>query len=70
MSETFSIACHETKSRVWIGQGWGEMTCFYTGEPETMERLRRFFNAHKGKPLVFVCNDEDEIVHAYDEFAQ
>ena len=68
MSETFSLACHETKLRVWIGQGWGQMTSFYTGEPGTMERLRQFLNAHLNKPLVFVCNDRDETVHAYDEF--
>ena len=44
------------------------MTSFYTGEPGTMERLRKFLNAHLNKPLVFVCNDRDETVHAYDEF--
>ena len=68
MSETFSIVCHETKKRVWIGQGWGEMTSFYTGEPETMERLRRFLNAHAGKPLTFVCNDRNDNIYDYDEF--
>lgn len=35
------------------------MSCFYSGDPEIMERLTRFLNAHKGKPLEFVCDDRD-----------
>lgn len=62
MSQTFSLICRETKQKIWIGQGWGEMTGFYTGEPETMARLRRFLNATRGKALEFVMNDQtDEI---------
>jgi len=69
MSLTFSILCRETNKYLWIGQGHcGEMTNFYTGEPATMERLRRFLNEHKGKHLEFICNDHDEKYGNYDEF--
>jgi hypothetical protein len=57
VSQTFSIACPETKKRLWIGQGRGDMSVFYTADPDVMERLRRFLNAHVGKPLFFVCCD-------------
>lgn len=60
MSTTFSLVCRETNLGVWIGQGRGaQMTCFYSGQPEIMERLARFLNAHKGKSLELVCDDQD-----------
>ena len=68
MSETFSLVCHETKKRIWIGQGWGKMSSFYTGEPDVMARLHQFLNAHIGKPLVLVCNDRNDYVNEYDDF--
>lgn len=60
MSATFSIVCPETKLSVWIGQGSNAegMRSLYTGEPATMERLKRFLNAHRDKPLVFACDDQ------------
>lgn len=71
MSQTFELVCHETRQKIWIGQGRGEMTSFYTGEPETMRRLRRFFVATKGKPLVLMCTDtEDGDWHEYEEFEE
>ena len=60
MSQTFRIVCHETQQQLWIGQGWGEMTTFYTGEQITMDRLRRFLVATKGKPLFLMCTDTDD----------
>ncbi len=57
MSQTFSLVCMDTKQWIWIGQGWGSMTSFYTGEPETMARLQRFLNAHRDKELRFLCDD-------------
>lgn len=58
MSRTFEIACPETKKKLWIGQGSSDnMSTFYSGEPETMEQLGHFFNAHLGKMLVVVDSD-------------
>jgi len=57
VSATYSLACPKTRRYVWIGQGWGSMTTFYTGEPQTMEHLRTFLNAHMGEVLRFVSND-------------
>jgi hypothetical protein len=71
VSQTFRLVCHETKQKIWIGQGWGAMDTFYSGEPETMERLGRFLVATIGKPLVVLndgsdCGDWQE----YQEFEQ
>jgi hypothetical protein len=46
------------------------MSTFYTGEPEIIERLKRFLNAHSGKQLEFVCNDRTDSVHddGWEEF--
>jgi hypothetical protein len=60
MSQTFELVCHGTKQKIWIGQGWGEMSVFYSGMPDVMERLRRFFVATKGLPLVLLCTDTEE----------
>lgn len=61
MSQTFSLYCPETKLKVWIGQGsfHDGMRVLYTGEPQTMERLKRFLNAHQDKPIIFSCDDRD-----------
>lgn len=58
MSQTFSLVCPSTQKRIWLGQGWGEMTNLYSGQPETMEALKRFLNDHIDKPVYFVCDDE------------
>lgn len=71
MSHTFELVCHETKQRIWIGQGWGTMSTFYCGETETMNRLHRFLNATKGKELVLLCTDtEDGDWHDYPRFEE
>ncbi|MGK2884354.1 MAG: hypothetical protein ACSLE8_06195 [Rhodococcus sp. (in: high G+C Gram-positive bacteria)] len=63
MSATWSLVCHETKQTIWVGQGNGEMSNFYYGEPHTMERLKRFLVATQGKQLVLLV---DDIVHELD----
>lgn len=70
MSQTFSLVCKETKRSIWIGQGHGVMSVFYSGMPETMERLKRFLNAHAGKQLEFVCNDRTGFItdDGWEEF--
>lgn len=70
MSQTFSIVCHETKQKIWIGQGnGGRMTVFYSSMPDVMDRLARFLSAMKGKPLVLICNDTDgDVADHYEEF--
>lgn len=70
MSETFYLVCHETKQRIWIGQGWETMTSFYTADPEVMERLQHFLNDHIGRPLEFVCLDHDDRIYKYDHFEE
>lgn len=71
MSQTFEIVCHETRQKIWVGQGWAEMTNFYSAEPVTMERLRRFLVATKGKPLVLMCAETDAgDWHDYEDFEE
>ena len=53
MSTTFDIICVKCKKDLWIGQG----DILYTGEPETMEKLRVFLHEHKNHPLLFT-NDQ------------
>lgn len=67
MSQTFSLVCHETKRRVWIGQGWGKMESLYSGDAEAMANLKAFLNDHEGKPLVFLCNDTHDQIYDYEE---
>lgn len=58
MSQSFDLVCDETRKLIWIGQGPlppnTEMTVLYSGEPRTMEALRRFLNEHRGKALRFI----------------
>lgn len=58
MSQTFNLCCPATQQYVWIGHGWGAMTGFYTGEPQTMQRLQAFLNAHRGEILYFLESEE------------
>lgn len=67
MSQTYSLVCHETRKRIWVGQGWGKMSVFYSGEPETMEALGMFLREHEGIPLVLLCNDIHEDVLDYED---
>jgi hypothetical protein len=59
MFHTFSLVCHETHTRIWIGQGWDVMTCFFGGDEQVRQDLRRFLVDHMGKPLMVVCDDLD-----------
>lgn len=70
MSQTFSIACDETKQKVWVGQGWGSMTNFYSGEPETMKRLGEFLRTHEGKELKLLCDDTHGMLCEFEEFME
>jgi hypothetical protein len=67
MSVTFSIACPETKKRLWIGQGkrTDDMKIFYSAELETMLYLADFLNEHLGMPLI-VTHDEDPMFDQLD----
>ena len=59
MSQTFRLVCHETKQKIWIGQGWGKMDTFYSDEPETMGKLGRFLLETMGKNLVVLDDNSD-----------
>ncbi len=60
MSNTFSLACKDTRVKLWIGQGRsGVMTTLYSGDPHTLDKLRRFLNEHRGKHLVLICDDSE-----------
>jgi len=68
MSQTYSLICHETKSKVWIGQGWGKMTTLYSGNKEIMIALKTFLQDHIDKNLVFICNDKNDDIWNYKEY--
>lgn len=68
MSQTWSLVCHETKKKVWIGQGTGSMSRFYSRVPSIMERLRQFLVEHEDKNLVFLCDDNDWDCTDYEEY--
>mgnify|MGYP000045780522 CR=1 FL=1 len=60
MSKTFSLVCRDAKLKIWVGQSGGSadgMLNFYSGMPEVMQRLGRFLEATRGKPLALLCND-------------
>lgn len=68
MSNTYHLVCDETKERVWVGQGWGEMTSLYSGELKTMEALKIFLNGnHSPRVLRFVCSGADDEFYSYKE---
>lgn len=71
MSLTFSLVCHETKQKIWVGQGRDQarMSNFYAAQPEVIARLGRFLEATRGKPLVLLCDDEEgQQFSEYEEF--
>jgi hypothetical protein len=76
MSETFRLACPETKQTIWIGQGSYDpqvgMKTLYAGDPEVIARLIRFLNATRGRPLFFLSlNDEERLDSAdWQEFEE
>ena len=57
MSQTFALVCKEAKLKIWVGQGWDTMTNYYSSMPEVMQRLGRFLEATRGKPLALMCDD-------------
>lgn len=57
MSKTFDLVCKEAKLKIWVGQGSHTMSNFYSGVPKVMQRLGRFLEATRGKPLLLVCDD-------------
>jgi len=59
MSQTHSIVCHATKQKLWIGQGTGIMSNFYSGEPKTMEALKWFLGENRKHALNIICDDSD-----------
>ena len=61
MSQTHSIVCHATREKLWIGQGTGPMTNFYSGEKDTMEALSWFLEKNREHPLNIVCDDLDNL---------
>lgn len=66
MSHTYTLVCHELQVGMWVGQGWDGMTNFYSGMPEKMEKLGRFLEFTRGKPLELVCDETSGV--EYDEF--
>lgn len=67
MSQTFSLVCHETKKRIWVGQGCETMSSFYSAQTDVMVALGRFLREHEGKPLVLLCDDRHEEIAEYDD---
>ena len=67
MSTDYMLVCPETKEGVWIGQGNGGMRTFYSGEPETMEYLRRFLVETAGKELKLI-SEHDETWGDYETY--
>jgi hypothetical protein len=62
MSQTFSLACVETKKKIWVGQtSCGGPFRFYSGESDTMQRLRAFLAAHYEKPITLFHDDSEEV---------
>lgn len=77
MALTFTLVCHETKQKIWVGQGHHHhethlptLEAFYSGDEKVMEALCRFLNATLGKPLMLVVEEfeENKEVWSYEEF--
>ena len=61
MSTTYSIACRDCKTHLWIAQSSCGNGHLYTGEPHTMKALESFLFAHMSHELVFADNCNTEI---------
>lgn len=69
MSNSFILVCHETRQRLWIGQGADMMTVFYSGEPDTMALLGEFLSETQGKALCLLnCSGIGDEVLDYEEY--
>lgn len=66
MSQTFSLVCHDTKKKLWVGQGWGQMTTFYSGDAKVMALLANFLKTHESKPLFLLCDERNDL-YEYEE---
>ena len=70
MSDTWNLVSHESRKKIWVGQGNGNMSTFYSGEPETMEHLKRFLNDTKGESLELVSDMMEEKHHNYEDYPE
>lgn len=61
------LVCPDTMEGVWIGQGFGGMKSFYSGDPEIMEFLRRFLVDTQGKNLKLI-DEYDETWGDYKDY--
>jgi hypothetical protein len=54
MSDSYNIACINCGDYVWIGQSQNSDPpfCFYSGEPDTMQKLKEFLWKHMGHVLM------------------
>jgi len=68
MSNSYSLVCHETKVKMWIGQGWKECDVLYVGDKKTIDIFLNFLNDNRGKPLYFIDNNDDESVLEYKDY--
>jgi len=53
MSTDYNIACKDCKKSLWIAQGSIWDHTLYTGEPETMQKLKDFLFDHICHELAF-----------------
>ena len=67
MSRSYHLVCPEMKISLWVGQGWGGMTCFYSTQ-EHLGRLHRFLNFTWGKSLVMM--DSEHVDTDWPEFEE
>jgi len=68
MSTTWHLICRARRTSVWIGQGWPTMSSFYSGDPGTMDALRRFLvDSHGCTVALTSSRDSDDWVD-YCEF--
>jgi hypothetical protein len=69
MSEYYALVCHEKKTRLQVGQGWGAMDAFYTTAPHE-QMVRSFLNAHINMQIEFVCMDRRDSIYEYDDWEE
>ncbi len=53
MSTDLHIACKDCKKTLWIAQEGMSGQTLYSGEPETMEKLKSFLFDHMFHELIF-----------------
>lgn len=60
MSASYALGCPEVKQYIWVGQGNGGMTTFYTGETDTMLGLTIFLNKYRKHTFRLIYMDDWE----------